>query len=201
MRWKGSDPYAFLSVLNLNAHTDHPSIKSLTEYFLSKTNPDTAFHSVLQDALTPSSNNHVGLVLSERLVNMPVQIVPPMYRMLADEIKWGVEENEPFNFEYYLIVTRTYYLTLEELDTLEQNLDRAKRRKAQLSANDTPCFFHPEDGQFQQASLHYIHYPFTNAQPRETDAFGLDTRGCLMLVPADRLPHLISDMQDRYRPS
>lgn len=49
--------------------------------------------------------------------------------------------------------------------------------------------------------MHFIHYPFTNAQPREADAFGLDTRGCLMLVPADRLPHLVSDMQDRYRSS
>lgn len=147
---------------------DHPSIKSLTEYFLSKANPNPAFHSVLQDALAPSSNNHVGLILSERLVNMPVQIVPPMYRMLADEIKWGVEEvsipfgqmwrqlihrqNEPFDFKYYLIVTRTYHLSSEELDDLEQNSDRTKRRKGQISANETPRFFHPEDGQFQQVS-------------------------------------------------
>jgi hypothetical protein len=29
---------------------------------------------------------HVGLVICERLVNMPVQVVPPMYRMLVDEI-------------------------------------------------------------------------------------------------------------------
>ena len=49
--------------------------------------------------------------------------------------------------------------------------------------------------------MYFIHYPFVNAQPREADAFGLDTRGCLMLVPAERLSDLISDMQDRYRPS
>jgi len=71
---------------------DHPSIKSLAEYFLSKANPNPAFRAALEDALASSSDNHVGLILSERLVNMPVQIVPPMYRMLADEIKWAVEE-------------------------------------------------------------------------------------------------------------
>lgn len=71
---------------------DHPSIKSLTGYFLSKANPDPALRAVLEDALASSSNNHVGLILSERLVNMPVQIIPPMYRMLADEIKWAVKE-------------------------------------------------------------------------------------------------------------
>ena len=49
--------------------------------------------------------------------------------------------------------------------------------------------------------MHSIHYSFANAQPREADAFGLDTRGCLMLVLADNLPDMISDMQDRYRSS
>jgi protein BCP1 len=74
---------------------DHPSIESLIKYFLSKANPNPALRSVLEDALAPSSNAHVGLILSERLVNMPVQIIPPMYRMLADEIQWAVEEVSP----------------------------------------------------------------------------------------------------------
>ena len=74
---------------------DHPSIKSLTEYFLSKANHSPALHAVLDDALASSSNNHVGLILSERLVNMPVQVIPPMYKMLTDEIKWAIEEVGP----------------------------------------------------------------------------------------------------------
>ena len=74
---------------------DHPSIKALTEYFISKANHNPAFRAVLEDAFALPSDNHVGLIFSERLVNMPVQIVPPMYRMLADEIKWAVEEVGP----------------------------------------------------------------------------------------------------------
>lgn len=70
----------------------HPSIKSFIEYFLSKAGPNPGLCTVVEDALALSSNSHIGLILSERLVNMPVQIVPPMYRMLADEIKWAVEE-------------------------------------------------------------------------------------------------------------
>ena len=70
----------------------HPSIKPLIEYFLSKAGPNPGLRTVVEDALALSSNNHIGLILSERLVNMPVQIVPPMYRMLTDEIKWAVEE-------------------------------------------------------------------------------------------------------------
>ena len=49
---------------------------------------DPAFHETLK-ALFSQSEAHVGLVLCERLVNMPVQVVPPMYSMLANEIKWA----------------------------------------------------------------------------------------------------------------
>lgn len=40
----------------------------------------------------PSSTQHVGLILSERLINMPVQVAPHMYRLLCDEIKWALDE-------------------------------------------------------------------------------------------------------------
>lgn len=74
---------------------DHLSIKSLVEYLLSKANSNLALRTVLEDALAPSSRTHVGLILSERLINMPVQVIPPMYKMLTDEIKWAVEEVAP----------------------------------------------------------------------------------------------------------
>lgn len=74
---------------------DHASIKPLVEYFLSKANSNLALRTVLEEALAPSSHTHVGLILSERLVNMPVQVIPPMYRMLADEIKWAAKEVTP----------------------------------------------------------------------------------------------------------
>lgn len=40
----------------------------------------------------PSSTAQVGLILSERLINMPVQVAPHMYRLLADEIRWALDE-------------------------------------------------------------------------------------------------------------
>jgi protein BCP1 len=81
---------------------DHPSIKSLTEYFISKANSNIALRTLLEDALAPSSHTHVGLILSERLINMPVQIVPPMYKMLVDEIKWANEEVAPSSLGSFL---------------------------------------------------------------------------------------------------
>jgi protein BCP1 len=43
-------------------------------------------HSALQTIFS-TAETHVGLIICERLVNMPVQIIPPMYKMLLDELR------------------------------------------------------------------------------------------------------------------
>ena len=53
---------------------------------------DPALHDTLRHLLEPTSPSQVGLILCERLINMPVQVIPPMYRMLTDEIKWAIDD-------------------------------------------------------------------------------------------------------------
>lgn len=40
--------------------------------------------------LSLSTDKHVGWVVSERFINMPVEIMAPMYTMLQEEIKKAV---------------------------------------------------------------------------------------------------------------
>jgi hypothetical protein len=61
------------------------------EYILEKSKADNAFHESLSMGLR-DPQSQVGLVLCERLINMPVPVIPPMYRMLVDEMKDAVEE-------------------------------------------------------------------------------------------------------------
>lgn len=67
----------------------HSDLKTLIDYLLAKTSADQGFHSTLSSLL---QTHAVGLVLSERLINMPVQVMPPMYRMLSEEIDEAIEE-------------------------------------------------------------------------------------------------------------
>lgn len=84
----------------LSPEQDKAPINSLITYLLSKlSSKATDFHAALTSLLsTPAASpedstsaepKHVGLVLSERLVNMPPQVVPPMYRMLQEELEWA----------------------------------------------------------------------------------------------------------------
>ena len=69
------------------------SIKSLAEYALLKSQGDPGFSATLRSLLGSSdAERRIGLIFSERLINMPVQVVPHMYRMLVDELQVAVEK-------------------------------------------------------------------------------------------------------------
>jgi len=204
---KDSDPYAFLTVLNMNVHREHPSIKALISYFLEKSQTDTALHSVLQRLFSSESlqsSSHVGLILSERLVNMPTEVVPPMYRMLGDEIIWANDENEPYQFQHYIVLSRLYRLSKEDIEAMEEEEKNAPsskrsklRKKQERKAIDS---FHPEDGCVKKVALHTLDYDFTNRQPRDPESFGLDTAGRLMVFPSSRFQELVVDMSTTFAP-
>ncbi|KAJ7695207.1 p21-C-terminal region-binding protein-domain-containing protein [Mycena rosella] len=203
-----SDPYALLTVLNMHVHQAHPSVAALAAYFLEKTASDPPFHAALR-ALFAGNDTHVGLVLCERLVNMPVQTVPPMYRMLSDEIKWALADSEPYAFTHLLFVSRAYHLSPAEEEALANRAPSHKSKKSKKQKPQQPALqaapadgiypFHPEDVCIQEHALHALSYPFSSSpEPREADAFGLDVRGRLILVEAGRWEALVAQMGEVY---
>ncbi|KIJ45060.1 hypothetical protein M422DRAFT_167173, partial [Sphaerobolus stellatus SS14] len=197
-----SDPYAYLTVLNLTVHKENPGIKSLIEYLLQKAGKSSDVHSTLQSLL---SSQQVGFVFSERLVNMPPQVIPPMYKMLTDEIKWAIDDNEPYNFSHFLFVSRLYRLSAEDEDAMEdvQETSRPAKRAKKKNAGPVPKAggtypFHPEDEHIARVASLTFDYNLSKGEPREKDSFGLDVAGRLMVVPADRFPALVQSMAEAY---
>ncbi|KNZ71530.1 Protein bcp1 [Termitomyces sp. J132] len=192
----------------MHVHHEHPSIKAIANYALEKSSADPAFHTTLQ-ALFSQNQSHVALVLSERLINMPVQVIPPMYNMLAREMQWAIDDNEPYTFSHYLFITRNYHLTPEEESLLLNAAPSSKgptSKKSKKATTTQPVPettpdgiypYHPEDECIKSASIHSVDYRFkVDSEPREKDSFGLDTRGRIMLVPGERFPELIAKMSE-----
>ncbi|KAF8227317.1 hypothetical protein L208DRAFT_1297567, partial [Tricholoma matsutake] len=204
-----SDPFAFLTVLNMHVHHQHPSIKAIANYCLQKSAIDPELHATLQ-ALFSQDQHHVGFVFSERLINMPVQVVPPMYRMLSNEVKWAIDDvrHEPYTFSHLLFLSRTYHLTSDEESALFNSAPSSKKSKrskappAQHLDMESPPDgiypFHPEDEYIKKFAIYSVDYTTAPAELREKDAFGLDMRGRMMLVPADRFPQLVEKMSEVY---
>lgn len=102
-----------------------PGIQALCDYLLERIKGDDAMHSKLAALLSrdtsaePSSKDtprDVGLVLSERLVNMPPKVTPPMYRMMNDELDWARQEGSAFHFSHLLFLSRVFVSSADALE-------------------------------------------------------------------------------------
>jgi protein BCP1 len=131
---------------------DNPSIKAIAEYVLSKSAGNPPLHDTLQTILGHDAPSHLGFIFSERLVNMPVEVIPHMYRMLADEIQWACDDGEPYHFGHFLVLSRTYTLPDEEAEAASTSPQQQKRRKGAStpSAADRVFPFHHEDTCLQE---------------------------------------------------
>ncbi|KAJ9149099.1 Protein BCP1 [Pleurostoma richardsiae] len=193
---KSNDAYAFLTILNLLEHREKKPVADLIRYLSEKaaTNESLA---AIPDLI--ASGKSVGLVLAERLINMPSEISPPMYSMLLDEIEAAVEDKEPYEFSHYLIVSKTYQEVESKLEMEEQ-----KRKKARESA---PLFyFHPEDEVLQKHASAFGTYPFTKDDESVADSkrafqdMGVKSQGSMILIEASRIQGAVKAISDYLSP-
>ncbi|KKK15544.1 hypothetical protein P175DRAFT_0554825 [Aspergillus ochraceoroseus IBT 24754] len=199
-----SDPYAFLTVLNLQEHSDKPVIKDLTTY-LSKKASSTPSLAPLAQLLSQSPTPPIGLILTERLINMPSEIVPPMYTMLQEEIAWALADKEPYNFSHYLVLSKTYEEVESKLDA-EESRPQKKKKKAAAEQGER-FFFHPEDEVLQRhaacfGSAEYTHKADEGLSDskRAFQDMGIRTAASLILLEPGTLESAIKDMVEYLKP-
>ena len=184
---KDSDPYAFLTVLNLHQHREKDAVKQLTSYIL-KHSAGSPLEEPLRKILDPSSPEQLGLILSERFMNMPYQIVPPLYSFLTSEFSGAVENSNPYPFTHFLILSKTY----TEVAAFEADPTRpAKKSKSTASNGSSETFyFHVEDEVFQKYAQGTAFYDYekADAEPEASDAkrtfneLGIKPQGHLILI-------------------
>lgn len=189
-----SDPYAFLTVLNMHQHRDVTVMAQLRDYLLAratKAQGNTDVKQQLEQLLSSKSKAQVGLILTERLINMPHQIVPPMYNMLQEEIQWANDEGEPYQFTHYLIISKTYAEVASQLDAEDSRPQ--KKKKAGSGGGPEVFLFHPEDEILQKHALASCGFDYS--QPSEDGAsdskrafqeLGVKPQGSLMLFEASK---------------
>lgn len=104
--------FAFVTALNLGRYKDQKCISQLKDY-LKKVCKENLFATKLKVLLEDHAET-VGLLVSQRITNLPLQLLPHLYGGLFDEISWATED-EPtaqarrsFQFVYYLIISTIY---------------------------------------------------------------------------------------------
>lgn len=65
-------------------------MKELKEFLLKECKEEDVLNN-LRSFLGPQAQN-VGLLVSQRVVNLPPQLLPPLYDALFDEVSWATED-------------------------------------------------------------------------------------------------------------
>ncbi|OWZ18884.1 BCCIP family protein [Phytophthora megakarya] len=142
------DVYGFITALNLKSFASETSIQQVLQYVTKKC--PSADASKLQQIL---NTKNVGLVLNERMVNLPYQLVPALHSALHEDIEWAIENEETeelrnsFKMDYFLILATC---------TEEKSGSEAKKgKKTKTTYEQTAKFFHNFEDEFleQEAEL------------------------------------------------
>lgn len=222
---ENSDPVAFLSVIDLKEKSQCQATKKLLiDYFISKTMDYPNFNRKIRQVCSNASKDKVGLVLGDRLVNIPTEIMPPMYRLLNEEMKTasGAQPNDtintdlsnsattnttktfsnsprqgPFDFDYLFILSRTYQ---EEASKLDKE-DRISAKKSKTIPSKADLFsFHPEDEVLHKHALYYHSYKYSREPPSSDSKrafydYGVLPQGHIMLVKTSEMDELVKDLE------
>lgn len=196
---KANDAYAFLTALNLREHKDKKSVADLVAYLSAKAT-QSGSEALAAEVPRALAERHVGLVLGERLINMPPEISPPMYSMLVDEIEAAVEDKEPYDFTHYLVVSKTY-------NEVQSILDGEESRKSKKAKEEAPMFyFHPEDEVLQKHAVATGSFPLTKDDESVADSkrafqeMGVRSMGYMALIEAAKFPAAVKAVVEYMSP-
>ncbi|KIW63684.1 hypothetical protein PV04_08667 [Phialophora macrospora] len=199
-----TDPYAFLSILNLQEHKDKPFVSKVAQYIHSKakSNPSLA---PLAELLSQPTVPAIGLILTERLINVPAEVVPPMYTMLLEEMDWAVQDGEPYTFSHYLILSKTYTEVASKLDAEDE---QPKKKKKSAGGSFETMYFHPEDEVLHRHAICHGGFDYSIKQDeghsdskRAFQEMGIKPQGHATLIAADKFKDAVQDVADYLKPS
>jgi protein BCP1 len=176
----------------------------LTKYIAQKSASNPSLAPLAQLLANPENPPSIGLILTERLINIPAEVVPPMYTMLLEEISWALEEKEPYNFSHYLILSKTYEEVESKLDAQES---RPQKKKKKTAGSNEKFYFHAEDEVLEKHTLCHGTFEYTHKQAegasdskRAFQDFGIKPAGSFMLIEEGKFGDAVKAITDYLKP-
>lgn len=174
--------FAVVTALNLWRYREQRCITTLKDFLLSKACQEKGVSDKLRLLLGEQARN-VGLLVSQRVVNLPPQLLPHLYNALFDEVSWATED-EPtedlrnsFKFNHYLILSKIY-----------KNKNIEKKRKLSNDSDEPIIYVKPEDEIFHKLSSWSFCFPLQNQQVDSHELRNYRSMGLVMAVEADKIP-------------
>ncbi|KAK8869694.1 hypothetical protein IAR55_000262 [Kwoniella newhampshirensis] len=200
-----SDPWGLVAVVDINRNRQNPALKPFLDYIVSTLPSISPLRLLLDPSGSPAHASHPALIFSLRMLNLPLPLMPHLYRMLLAELDPSAEgKSKVPRFTHWLVWGRGYRLEGEEegmgLDMHEVSQQNKKSKKKSggsavpLAAGSFP--YHPEEEFIDKVATHIHTYPFKTAQPRDSESFGVEQFGRVVLVEREKLAGAVKAMEE-----
>lgn len=173
----------FLTVLSYAQHKDKTAIQQLEKELLHRV-PGKRKKEL--EALL-SGDKPLGLIISQRLVNLPSSLAPPLHKSLYDEVKWVLDnekDRKDFQFANYLL-----------LGTKMKSVPKGKRKAEAPAEEETVWPKEEEELYWQHAHLKFewpIHRD--GKESRWTMMGDMREFGAAMVVSSTEIPALLLEL-------
>ncbi|KAL8258248.1 hypothetical protein R6Q59_030289 [Mikania micrantha] len=171
--------YGFISALNLHRYKDCKCMIEVKEFLLEMCQDNN-----IKDKLKlyfEEKAAEVSLLVSQRVMNLPPQLLPPLYDGLFDEISWATEDEpteelrKSFCFGYYILISKVY------------KHKGNQRKKASSSNEDDVIYLKPEDELFHNLSAWSFYFPLRSQHVAPNELKNYQSTGLVMAVEATRV--------------
>ncbi|KAI5645636.1 hypothetical protein NE865_02303 [Phthorimaea operculella] len=108
----GSDGvFGVTTVINITKRKDEPCIQQIRTLLttLAEENANEKTTALVKKILSNDAE-HVGLVINERILNIPAPISVPLFSSLQSELDKAVSKNMPYTFQYLVWISKTYHI-------------------------------------------------------------------------------------------
>ncbi|XP_037495233.1 protein BCCIP homolog [Jatropha curcas] len=179
--------FSVVTALNLGRYKDHKCITEVKE-FLTKVCQDKNVMDDLRLFLEEQAHD-VGLLISQRVFNLPPQLLPPLYDALFDEILWATEDEpteelrKAFCFKSYLIVSRIYK---------HKNADHKKGKNSHNE--ELLIYVKPEDEIFHKLCKWSFYFPLHSENVTTHELRNYRLTGLVMAVDADKVSNFKKEL-------
>lgn len=217
------DPYAVVSALALGSQGDAPASDLVRTYLTAQLARSAQGKPLLDLINGATSSAPLLFLLHERMINLPVQVMPPLLRMLLDEWEQGRQEQTPAAPvpTHLLLFSRAFSADAMEEVAEPTGLAGARKRKAEPGADgkakagkaaahravktsgvagrtaDGLGSFHPEDELLAEFASHTFHFRFP--APRDaTEGYEAPMFGRITAIPYTQVPAALARVEAEW---
>jgi len=177
---------------------------------------------VKQDLKEIFENGKLGIIVNERVLNMPPTITPQLHGNLFEEIQTAITNDKCTFFKHYLILSRVYFdaddtnLQHKHFMQLMEGNEKKKQRKIMYPQERADCeqsyfksksknlvhFIKPEEELYYVRSKLAFSFEIANEYTYDSKTVGLDNmmtnEALVMVIEREKIPKVLKTMQETF---